>query len=97
MVKNEDFFHPVSTDLMTWILDDEPVGRTVTIQTEKNTIIGTLGGYLEIGNIIFLQIFINIAVFKIISNNKITNIRNIMTSFFYSFKTIFLYSYFKVL
>nr|DAT10058.1 MAG TPA: hypothetical protein [Caudoviricetes sp.] len=57
MVKNEDFFHPVSTDLMTWILDDEPVGRTVTIQTEENTIIGTLGGYLEIGNIIFLQIF----------------------------------------
>lgn len=57
MTKNEDFFHPVSTDLMTWILDDEPVGRTVTIQTEENTIIGTLGGYLEIGNIIFLQIF----------------------------------------
>ena len=57
MKKNEDFFHPVSTDLMTWILDDEPVGRTVTIQTEENTIIGTLGGYLEIGNIIFLQIF----------------------------------------
>ena len=57
MAKNEDFFHPVSTDLMTWILDDEPVGRTVTIQTEENTIIGTLGGYLEIGNIIFLQIF----------------------------------------
>lgn len=57
MVKNEDFFHPVSTDLMTWILDDEPVGRTVTLQTEENTIIGTLGGYLEIGNIIFLQIF----------------------------------------
>ena len=41
MTKNEDFFHPVSTDLMTWILDDEPVGRTVTIQTEENTIIGT--------------------------------------------------------
>lgn len=57
MTKNEDFFHPVSTDLMTWILDDEPVGRTVTMQTEENTIIGTLGGYLEIGNIIFLQIF----------------------------------------
>lgn len=57
MTKNEDFFHPVSTDLMTWILDDEPVGRAVTIQTEENTIIGTLGGYLEIGNIIFLQIF----------------------------------------
>lgn len=57
MTKNEDFFHPVSTDLMTWILDDEPIGRTVTIQTEENTIIGTLGGYLEIGNIIFLQIF----------------------------------------
>lgn len=57
MTKNEDFFHPVSTDLMTWILDDEPVGRTVTIQTEENTIIGILGGYLEIGNIIFLQIF----------------------------------------
>lgn len=57
MTKNEDFFHPVSTDLITWILDDEPVGRTVTIQTEENTIIGTLGGYLEIGNIIFLQIF----------------------------------------
>lgn len=57
MTKNEDFFHPVSTDLMTWILDDEPVGRTVTIQTEENTIIGTLGGYLEIGSIIFLQIF----------------------------------------
>lgn len=57
MTKNEDFFHPVSTDLMTWILDDEPVGRTVTIQTEENTIIGVMGGYLEIGNIIFLQIF----------------------------------------
>ena len=57
MTKNEDFFHPVSTDLMTWILDDEPVGRTITIQTEENTIIGTLGGYLEIGDIIFLQIF----------------------------------------
>lgn len=57
MTKNEDFFHPVSTDLMTWILDDEPVGRAVTIQTEENTIIGTLGGYLEIGDIIFLQIF----------------------------------------
>lgn len=57
MTKNEDFFHPVSTDLMTWILDDEPVGRTVTIQTEENTIIGTLGGYLEIGSIIFFQIF----------------------------------------
>ena len=57
MTKNEDFFHPVSTDLMTWILDDEPVGRTVTIQTEENTIIGVIGGYLEIGNIIFLQIF----------------------------------------
>lgn len=57
MVKNEDFFHPVSTDLMTWILDDEPVGRTVTIQTEGNTIIGIMGGYLEIGSIIFLQIF----------------------------------------
>lgn len=57
MTKNEDFFHPVSTDLMTWILDDEPVGRTITIQTEENTIIGTLGGYLEIGSIIFLQIF----------------------------------------
>ena len=57
MTKNEDFFHPVSTDLMTWILDDEPVGRTATIQTKENIIIGTLGGYLEIGNIIFLQIF----------------------------------------
>lgn len=57
VTKNEDFFHPVSTDLMTWILDDEPVGRTITIQTEENTIIGTLGGYLEIGDIIFLQIF----------------------------------------
>lgn len=57
MTKNEDFFHPVSTDLMTWILDDEPVGRTVTIQTEENTIIGVMGGYLEIGSIIFLQIF----------------------------------------
>ena len=57
MTKNEDFFHPVSTDLMTWILDDEPVGRTVTIQTEENTIIGVIGGYLEIGSIIFLQIF----------------------------------------
>lgn len=74
MTKNEDFFHPVSTDLMTWILDDEPVGRTVTIQTEENTIIGTLGGYLEIGNIIFLQIF----------NKKMTemtfvNTKNIMS------------------
>lgn len=57
MTKNEDFFHPVSTDLMTWILDDEPIGRTVTIQTEENTIIGVMGGYLEIGSIIFLQIF----------------------------------------
>lgn len=57
MTKNEDFFHPVSTDLMTWILDDEPVGRTVTIQTEENTIIGVMGGYLEIGSIVFLQIF----------------------------------------
>lgn len=57
MTKNEDFFHPVSTDFMTWILDDEPVGRTVTIQTEENTIIGVMGGYLEIGSIIFLQIF----------------------------------------
>lgn len=57
MTKNEDFFHPVSTDLMTWILDDEPVGRTITIQTEENTIIGTFGGYLEIRDIIFLQIF----------------------------------------
>lgn len=57
VTKNEDFFHPVSTDLMTWILDDEPVGRTITIQTEENTIIGILGGYLEIGDIIFLQIF----------------------------------------
>ena len=57
MTKNEDFFHPVSTDLMTWILDDEPVGRTVTIQTEENTIIGVMGGYLEIGRIVFLQIF----------------------------------------
>lgn len=57
VTKNEDFFHPVSTDLMTWILDDEPVGRTIIIQTEENTIIGTLGGYLEIGDIIFLQIF----------------------------------------
>lgn len=57
VTKNEDFFHPVSTDLMTWILDDEPVGRTITIQTEENTVIGILGGYLEIGDIIFLQIF----------------------------------------
>ena len=57
MTKNEDFFHPVSTDLMTWILDDEPVGHTVTIQTEETTIIGVMGGYLEIGSIIFLQIF----------------------------------------
>ena len=57
MTKNEDFFHPVSTDLMTWILDDEPIGRTVTIQTEENTIIGVMGGYLEIGSIVFLQIF----------------------------------------
>ena len=56
MTKNEDFFHPVSTDLMTWILDDEPVGRTVTIQTEENTIIGVMGGYLEIGSIVILQI-----------------------------------------
>lgn len=74
MTKNEDFFHPVSTDLMTWILDDEPVGRTVTIQTEENTIIGTLGGYLEIGNIIFLQIFNK-------KMNKMTfvNTKNIMS------------------
>ena len=57
MTKNEDFFHPVSTDFMTWILDDEPVGRTVTIQTKENTIIGVMGGYLEIGSIVFLQIF----------------------------------------
>ena len=57
VTKNEDFFHPVSTDLMTWILDDEPVGRTITIQTEEKIIIGTLGGYLEIGDTIFLQIF----------------------------------------
>lgn len=57
MMKNEDFFHPVTTDFLTWILDDEPVGRTIIIQTEENTIIGTLGGYLEVGDTIFLQIF----------------------------------------
>lgn len=57
MTKNEDFFHPVTTDLLTWILDDEPVGRTITLQTEENTIIGALGGYLEVGDTIFLQIF----------------------------------------
>lgn len=74
MTKNEDFFHPVSTDLMTWILDDEPVGRTVTIQTEKNTIIGTLGGYLEIGNIIFLQIFN-----KKMNEMTFVNTKNIMS------------------
>lgn len=74
MVKNEDFFHPVSTDLMTWILDDEPVGRTVTIQTEENTIIGTLGGYLEIGNIIFLQIFN-----KKMNEMTFVNTKNIMS------------------
>lgn len=74
MTKNEDFFHPVSTDLMTWILDDEPVGRTVTIQTEENTIIGTLGGYLEIGNIIFLQIFN-----KKMNDMTFVNTKNIMS------------------
>lgn len=74
MTKNEDFFHPVSTDLMTWILDDEPVGRTVTIQTEENTIIGTLGGYLEIGNIIFLQIFN-----KKMNEMTFVNTKNIMS------------------
>jgi len=74
MVKNEDFFHPVSTDLMTWILDDEPVGRTVTIQTEENTIIGTLGGYLEIGSIIFLQIFN-----KKMNEMTFVNTKNIMS------------------
>ncbi len=74
MTKNEDFFHPVSTDLMTWILDDEPVGRTVTIQTEENTIIGTLGGYLEIGSIIFLQIFN-----KKMNEMTFVNTKNIMS------------------
>ena len=74
MTKNEDFFHPVSTDLMTWILDDEPVGRTVTIQTEENTIIGILGGYLEIGNIIFLQIFN-----KKMNDMTFVNTKNIMS------------------
>ena len=74
MTKNEDFFHPVSTDLMTWILDDEPVGRTVTIQTEENTIIGILGGYLEIGNIIFLQIFN-----KKMNEMTFVNTKNIMS------------------
>lgn len=57
MMKNEDFFHPVTTDFLTWILDDEPVGHIITIQTEENTIIGTLGGYLEVGDTIFLQMF----------------------------------------
>lgn len=57
MTKNEDFFHPVSTDLMTWILDDEPVGRKITVYTNKETFIGVFGGYLEIGDIIYLQIF----------------------------------------
>lgn len=57
MMKNKDFFHPVTTDLLTWILDDEPVGRTIAIKTEEKIIIGTLGGYLEIGDTIFLQIF----------------------------------------
>ena len=74
MTKNEDLFHPVSTDLMTWILDDEPVGRTVTIQTEENTIIGTLGGYLAIGNIIFLQIFN-----KKMNEMTFVNTKNIMS------------------
>lgn len=74
VTKNEDFFHPVSTDLMTWILDDEPVGRTITIQTEENTIIGTLGGYLEIGDIIFLQIFN-----KKIDKMTFVNSKNIMS------------------
>lgn len=74
MTKNEDFFHPVSTDLMTWILDDEPVGRTVTIQTEENTIIGVMGGYLEIGNIIFLQIFN-----KKMNEMTFVNTKNIMS------------------
>lgn len=74
MVKNEDFFHPVSTDLMTWILDDEPVGRTVTIQTEENTIIGVIGGYLEIGSIIFLQIFN-----KKMNEMTFVNTKNIMS------------------
>lgn len=74
MTKNEDFFHPVSTDLMTWILDDEPVGRTVTIQTEENTIIGVMGGYLEIGSIIFLQIFN-----KKMNEMTFVNTKNIMS------------------
>ena len=74
MTKNEDFFHPVSTDLMTWILDDEPVGRTVTIQTEENTIIGIMGGYLEIGSIIFLQIFN-----KKMNEMTFVNTKNIMS------------------
>ena len=74
MTKNEDFFHPVSTDLMTWILDDEPVGRTVTIQTEENTIIGVIGGYLEIGSIIFLQIFN-----KKMNEMTFVNTKNIMS------------------
>ena len=74
MTKNEDFFHPVSTDLMTWILDDEPVGRTVTIQTEENTIIGVVGGYLEIGSIIFLQIFN-----KKMNEMTFVNTKNIMS------------------
>ena len=74
MTKNEDFFHPVSTDLMTWILDDEPVGRTVTIQTEENTITGVIGGYLEIGSIIFLQIFN-----KKMNEMTFVNTKNIMS------------------
>lgn len=74
MTKNEDFFHPVSTDLMTWILDDEPVGRTVTIQTEENTIIGVMGGYLEIGSIVFLQIFN-----KKMNEMTFVNTKNIMS------------------
>ena len=74
MTKNEDFFHPISTDLMTWILDDEPVGRTVTIQTEENTIIGVMGGYLEIGSIIFLQIFN-----KKMNEMTFVNTKNIMS------------------
>ena len=74
MTKNEDFFHPVSTDLMTWILDDEPIGRTVTIQTEENTIIGVMGGYLEIGSIIFLQIFN-----KKMNEMTFVNTKNIMS------------------
>lgn len=56
-MKDEEFFHPVTTDFMTWILDDEPVGRAVAIQANKDIIIGTLGGYLEVGDTLFLQIF----------------------------------------